>query len=433
MIPYQLICNFFFYALPFSFLIYFINIYSSKKIQYSVLFCITIFYFVIIKILGHYYNFTYLNFIIIFIFLFIYGTVVLKNNRIETLSISTLLLTMLFLSKGITSMIGYYILKEITLDYILRSLDLWLAIITNLLLFCFIFLTSKLLYKNLRYLQNKIILSLIVPIFFIGVAEQFILSFIYGDTIVLDKEKGLIYPIVDTKAILILQVFACIAVISILIIFSQLEKSINVVYTNKLLEQQAKEQKKYIQEAQIRERQTASLHHDIHNHFLVLYELLKKEEIKNALDYLSNLKDISNNISYPIKTGNIMLDSLLSGKLSIAKQKGIEIDCNIRIPNTLNIDDIDLCILFSNLIDNAINAQEKVENNHKYINIKAIQKGNIFLVKTENSCCLIKNKITEGIGISNIRTVLKKYGATLDIEYDNYIFIANMLFIISQQ
>ena len=65
------------------------------------------------------------------------------------------------------------------------------------------------------------------------------------------------------------------------------------------------------------------------------------------------------------------VDALVNYKYLLAVQKNIEMQVEICIPEELNVDTADLCIILGNLLDNAIEAAEKCEK-EKRIRLKIL-------------------------------------------------------------
>lgn len=167
--------------------------------------------------------------------------------------------------------------------------------------------------------------------------------------------------------------------------------------------------------------------HDFNQHMSCLYGLLDVERYEEAKAYISTLiKDVKE-INYIAAIDNPLVAAIVNFKLSIAKEKGIEIICNVSVPTKLPIDDVDLCILLGNTLDNAIEACEKVTEK-KYIVLDIYTKGSYFLIKVINSKLEKINKIEEeilsskedkdnhGFGLQNIKYVLAKYDGLFNIE-----------------
>ena len=170
---------------------------------------------------------------------------------------------------------------------------------------------------------------------------------------------------------------------------------------------------------------------DIKNHLTVLAGLLKAGEDGKAEEYLEKLGDISAGLSYPVWTGNVTVDALLGSKCSLARQKGIDVQCEIKLPKDTGIEDIDWCIVFSNAVDNAIKACEDVENGERYIRISNRRKGNFYGLSIENSCRKDMEKVPEeGIGLFNIRSVAQKNRGTVETAVSKGVYKLKILFII---
>ena len=100
--------------------------------------------------------------------------------------------------------------------------------------------------------------------------------------------------------------------------------------------------------------------HDYHNHMQsikAMLEMGKKEELS---DYLDNLEKDLDSIDIAIRTGNVGLDAILSSKVSIARKNNIEVNCTAKVPSELSVPDVHLCAIVGNLMDNAIEACEKI-------------------------------------------------------------------------
>lgn len=126
-----------------------------------------------------------------------------------------------------------------------------------------------------------------------------------------------------------------------------------------------------------------------------------------------------------VETGNTALDAILSTKVAIAENKGVAIEKKIQIPENIPIDPIDMCVIFGNALDNAIEACERVKNGHKSIKINIICKDEILLCKIVNTTSEVNNcgfetskedKHNHGFGLENIKSTLAKYNSNLIIE-----------------
>uniref|UniRef100_UPI0015637A24 sensor histidine kinase n=2 Tax=Ruminococcus TaxID=1263 RepID=UPI0015637A24 len=115
-------------------------------------------------------------------------------------------------------------------------------------------------------------------------------------------------------------------------------------------------------------RQMQEWRHDYRNHI---------QNMKNRLDsdngeleqYLDDLADDLTQADTSIKTGNVMADAVLNSKLSVAEQKGIRLNVKAHIPNGVALTDVELCSILGNLLDNAMEACEKLPVDARFIRV----------------------------------------------------------------
>lgn len=109
-----------------------------------------------------------------------------------------------------------------------------------------------------------------------------------------------------------------------------------------------------------------------------------------------------------------------------AKDKDIKFSYSIEHIGQISINDIDLCALLANLLDNAMEACEEIKDKKAWINLKILRKNDLLLIQLENSLSTDKlNKknffITEkadkklhGIGMKSIEKVIEKYNGCME-------------------
>ena len=126
--------------------------------------------------------------------------------------------------------------------------------------------------------------------------------------------------------------------------------------------------------------------HDIRHHLRTINEMIKSGMESEASDYIQNIAD-----SMPANTStnycdNTIVNSTISYYLSHAKEKGIKTKAKIVVPNSNpNISDVDLCIIFGNLLENAIDACKHLENIPKVISINAQVNGAMLFIYMDNT------------------------------------------------
>ena len=124
-------------------------------------------------------------------------------------------------------------------------------------------------------------------------------------------------------------------------------------YQNKLLERQ-------FEEIDNTYREMRGWRHDYKNHMQVLKIYVENRQWENARDYIVQMNEDLESIDPVIKTGNIMADAIVNSKVSLAKKKDIKLDVTAKIPKEIPMTDVEFCVVFGNIMDNAIEACEKL-------------------------------------------------------------------------
>ncbi len=247
---------------------------------------------------------------------------------------------------------------------------------------------------------------LLLPSLFFFAAETYILhAFYHGPVSELDaygKHLTLLFIQVLELAALLCTVYA----------YHRLCRSFEAQSALDSLTQAANAQKAYIAEAQLRYEQTRAFRHDIKNHLTVLGGLLNNGKIKEGCAYLEKLEIISSALSLPYRTGRPAVDILLAEKLTLAEANGIAVEVSLLLPEHCGMDSLDLCVIFANALDNAIQACQSAPDK-KSIRITGERQGDFYLLAFENSCAAGPLP-PSGTGLANIQTIAGKYhGAML--------------------
>ena len=212
------------------------------------------------------------------------------------------------------------------------------------------------------------------------------------------------------STLLLLQIMGLAALLCTLYAYRHLCQGFQAQAELQSLTQAAQAQKVYIAEARARYEQTMSFRHDVKNHLSVLDGLLRGGRLEEGREYLKKLEAVSESLSFPYQTGNPVVDILLGEKLGLAKEIGSEV--SLVLPRPCGIDDLDLCVLFANALDNAI-AACRGGGGDKAIRVSGKRQGDFYLLSFENTCSGGPLP-PAGTGLSNIRAVAEKYhGAVL--------------------
>lgn len=182
------------------------------------------------------------------------------------------------------------------------------------------------------------------------------------------------------------------------------------------------------------QQEIRKLKHDMNHHLSVIATLLEQDKKEDAKIYFTSLtKQLET--KGKIFTEHSVINAVLNAKYNDAIEQGIDTFFNIDIQGIIPIDDIDLCSLFSNTLENAIEACSYLSKDQKpFIKVKSrIYKGTFYyqiqnnydgiLVKKKNSIFTRKqDKNIHGIGIKSVQSLVNKYDGIIDIKTEENIF-----------
>ncbi|MCD8022270.1 MAG: ATP-binding protein [Lachnospiraceae bacterium] len=179
-------------------------------------------------------------------------------------------------------------------------------------------------------------------------------------------------------------------------------------------------------------------YHDMKNILLYLNTAGENPDLQKEIGrLLGTLKPYEAILS----TGNEAIDVIVNEKLMLCQEKGIT--CVPYIDGSLFqfIDGIDLCTIFGNALDNAIESCEQIpDEKDRQLSIKAVQKGDTLILAFRNTFAqepsfhsglpvtTKEDRESHGYGPGNIRLVAQKYRGELACRVENEEFVLTLLF-----
>ena len=168
------------------------------------------------------------------------------------------------------------------------------------------------------------------------------------------------------------------------------------------------------------------LSHDLKNHILVLKHFKKEENYEGIDKYIEEIEQSFFDISRRVWTGNQIADMILEQKRTLAEQEGITITIQAVPIAEWMFDDSETCSLLGNLLDNAIEACMRMDDNaNKWVSVKIENQKQLLFIKIENSVneapvmekgrpvSVKEDKMRHGYGLKNVERILNKYDGTI--------------------
>ena len=163
------------------------------------------------------------------------------------------------------------------------------------------------------------------------------------------------------------------------------------------------------------------LTHEFTNHMSALSALLDQDDLKGARTYLASVSKLVAAGTTIMDTHNPLLDSILSKKYEEAAQKGVTVYFDLCDLKEIPFDGMDMVIVLSNLLDNAICAAAQALPPEVYVRIRKTPEEYLLSVRNrvQDDLDLEDNKLPgttkkesgHGMGFANVQEVLRKYGA----------------------
>jgi len=193
-------------------------------------------------------------------------------------------------------------------------------------------------------------------------------------------------------------------------------------------------QEKYYKTLLEKENETKSFRHDIKNHLNCIRSLCESKKYTDLQAYLDDLNIARYDTYTSIRVGNQLIDVILSDLQSKYSYAAISVFGTFCKDHSIS--DIDLCIIFSNLLTNAFEAVEHCDDKEVKLHIKTISSNLIFSISNavsfvpmiiNNSIKTTKSGGEHGFGLRNIKECLTKYNGELELKCENNLFTANVI------
>lgn len=203
-----------------------------------------------------------------------------------------------------------------------------------------------------------------------------------------------------------------------------------------MLEIQLSEQKAMIEDAANISKEIKKTEHDLKHHFLSILGLLEDNFSDDAKKYIKQLiGNYESNIFKYVAIENSAINGILNFKISRCKANNIDIKLSIESDFSV-FDELDICVLLSNLLDNAIEASLMIEspkielsitNNGNYLCILVRNRiENSVLNKNSNLKTTKKDTAAHGYGIYSISQIVEKYDGIKNIYEKNGYFTVDI-------
>lgn len=244
---------------------------------------------------------------------------------------------------------------------------------------------------------------------------------------ILNSEPHLASQLLGCTVVLLATVFMSI------LLLDHLERQQTAILDNIVLKQNLKLETDHIQSLQEAYSAQRKQTHDFENQLAVLQSMAKRSASQEEFNaYLEKILAISfPSVSY-VNTHRMVVDIIFSQKYALAKSKGIVFNQKLDDLSTFPLPDDALVVVLTNLIDNAIEACEKVPSDEeRSILLKMQVTPDVSYLYVENTTAFpvqIRNNqiattkeqpLAHGYGLKNIYAMLDYHNALYVLDYDD--------------
>lgn len=182
----------------------------------------------------------------------------------------------------------------------------------------------------------------------------------------------------------------------------------------------------------------AELYHDMGNHLNLLYQLLQENDIDGAKEYIKKISEPVLSLSKKEWTGTDMVDAIINSKVQEMEELNIIPDINVEFPKNSTILLNDICTVLSNLLDNAVEAVDRLEEDNRAVHFTMRIVRFFLFIQVINPCTrngqfetfpatTKENTFLHGWGLQSVNDVVKRYGGTMECENRSYEFAVNIM------
>lgn len=187
------------------------------------------------------------------------------------------------------------------------------------------------------------------------------------------------------------------------------------------------------------QQETRKMRHELKNQYILIKALAEKGDCAAIIGMISQMHQEVEGLVC-CKTGNLAVDAVMNYKIAAALKDGIRFELNLNIPTKLDTNDVKLCGLLGNAIDNAMEACRRISDRERRIQVSmAVQKKNLFIeVKNPYDGNLVQDAkgklltrkeqaVNHGFGISVMEELLRNNYGTMETAWDGREFCLRMI------
>ena len=286
---------------------------------------------------------------------------------------------------------------------------------------------ETILFISILIAQFSLVQMLLINQFNLDFSTSNLLSSIFGN-----------YDNLVSITLLISSMFNSIADIALFVTMIHSSQNEKLREELKMQEYQNSVNLEYYKNVEQNSVEARKIRHDLANMVQTAYEIMENgtdSDKESAKKMLSQLKTEVADIKIERFCQNTLVNAIASNKAAECRKNDIDFDFDLRVPETLDIEEIDICKAYVNIFDNAINAAKAIDGK-RYVKIKSFtsEDDGMLYISGENDVApdyeeKKKARTGEhGYGLRILRDTAEKYGGRLvtDDKGDTFTVVMTM-------
>jgi hypothetical protein len=361
------------------------------------------------------------------------GTYLIANATLPRKLFTVFLITALSFTVALTGTGVVSLITERSFNHTLYNQDasrlLAIILVKMLQVAVFLSISRK---RPFKFNVSRAPALVLIPTALLCLAIEFLLWVYISSSLATVDHSGIIV------AAAVCSLFILIGVFQMYDLFAKLERR-NIELSKK--EQRAAIEITFQNEIKNMHADLQKWRHEYKNNLIVLRGYVESEDFPGALDYIDGLAGAQLIGKPMIRTDNAALDAIINSKLWLAEKRGINVSAQSAFPESgvVRVTDGDLCSIIGNLMDNSIEACDRMpEGAQKFITFELLVRENNLFLSIYNSFAgkisrdgeeymSSKSRPHGGVGIKYVDSILARYEGYAMREYNNGVFATQVM------
>jgi sensor histidine kinase regulating citrate/malate metabolism len=219
----------------------------------------------------------------------------------------------------------------------------------------------------------------------------------------------------------------------------QVSENVTLKDNARMTESQLAMQKEHYRQLMLDSETVKAMRHDLRHHLVIFRQFAESRDSGKMKEYVDDLSDglaVGHDKAY---CENHAVGAITAYYLGLAEGEGVFVEARLHIPeDTGRVPAMDLCVVMGNMLENAVEACQRMEHGEKFIRARSLIQGDYITLAVENSFDGLwnekdgvylsrkrdgaENPPCEGVGLSSVKTVCAKYDGRAVFEVDGNVW-----------